>query len=111
MLQQHFGIEPAQQRALADRVCDALASVVPDLIHRVTHTQGFGVTGSRMLWEWGEGIRRLSDRVTVAMPDVIGAATAAGIRAPIAPAAHVPERVGGSPLLAKRRKEKARPAS
>lgn len=111
VLQQHLGIEPRQQRELADKVCDSVASVVPEVISRVRHTPGFKVIGSRMLWEWGEGLRRLQNRITVAIPDVLGAAAAAGIERPAAPAAHVPERVGESPLLAARRRKKSTLAS
>jgi 4-diphosphocytidyl-2-C-methyl-D-erythritol kinase len=70
MIQQHMGIEPRQQRDLADRVCEAVTSVVPDLIHRTRHTPGFEVIGARMLDEWNAGLKRLESRITVALPDI-----------------------------------------
>ena len=80
VLQQHFGIEPKQQRELADKVAEAISNVVPELVHRVKHTPGFRETGTRMLREWGEGLRRLNERITVQVPDMVAQATAAGIK-------------------------------
>jgi serine/threonine-protein kinase HipA len=111
VLQQHFGIEPKQQRELADKVAEAISNVVPELIHRVNHTPGFGEIGTRMVWEWGQGLRRLNERITVQVPDIVAQATAAGIKQVAPPAEHIPERFGESPLLASRRKKKATPAS
>lgn len=111
VLQQHMGVEPGRQRELTDRVTEAVSSVVPDLLHRVQHTPGFRAIGARMLWEWHRGLRRLDERITVPVPDIVGAATNAGIEPPVPPAEYVPERIGGSPLLAPRRRKKPIPAS
>ena len=111
VLQQHFGIEPKQQRELADIVAEAISSVVPDLIHHVQHTPGFREIGTRMLWEWDQGLRRLNERIMVPVPDIVAQATAAGIEQASPPAKHIPARIGESPLLASRRRKKATPAS
>ena len=111
VIQQHMGIEPRQQRELADRVCEAVASVTPDLIHRTRQTPGFEVIGARMLHEWNEGLKRLQSRITVAVPDIAMQAAAAGIERPAPPVAHVPQRFGESPLLAPTGRRKATPAS
>ena len=111
VLQQHFGIEPKQQRELANKVVKAISHVVPELIRRTKHTPGFNEIGARMLWEWDDGLRRLSERITVPVPDIVAQATAAGITRPSRPAAYIPERVGESPLLASRRRKKPVPAS
>jgi serine/threonine-protein kinase HipA len=100
MIQQHMGIEPRQQRDLADCVCEAVTSVVPDLIHRTRHTPGFEVIGARMLDEWNAGLKRLESRITVALPDIAMQAAAAGIERPAAPAKDMPQRIGESSLLA-----------
>jgi serine/threonine-protein kinase HipA len=111
VLQQHFGIEPKQQRELTDKVATAISSVVPELIHRVHHTPGFGEIGTRMLWEWDQGLRRLNDRVTVQVPNIVEQATAAGIKQAPRATQHVPARFGESPLLASRRRKKVTLAS
>jgi serine/threonine-protein kinase HipA len=111
VLQQHLGIEPKLQRQLADKVASAISSVVPELIHHVQQTPGFREIGTRMLWEWSAGLRRLDDRITVSVRDIIGQATAAGIEPASPPAKFIPERIGESPLLAPRRGTKATPAS
>ncbi|MES2321874.1 MAG: type II toxin-antitoxin system HipA family toxin [Pseudomonadota bacterium] len=83
-LQQHLGIEPARQRVLVDRVCSAVAQTVPSLMQHIRHTAGFAEIGLRMLWEWNEGMKRLSDRRTFALSDWIDDAEAQGLprRAP-----------------------------
>ena len=78
-LQQNLGFEPAAQRELVDRVCSAVAAVVPELKHHITHTRGFEPVGLRMLWEWNEGMKRLTDRRTFAMPDWVETAAASAL--------------------------------
>jgi len=46
----------AAQRELVDRVCTAIAETVPLLKDHIRHTPGFESIGSRMLWEWSEGV-------------------------------------------------------
>ena len=111
VLQQYFGIEPRQQREIVDKVTTAMSSVVPDLIHRATHTPGFREFGTRMLWEWHQGLRRLDERISVAVPDIVAEATATGIIPVSPPTKYVPEQLGESPLLASRRRKKPTPAS
>lgn len=107
MIQQHMGIEPRQQRDLADRVCEAVTSVVPDLIHRTRHTPGFEVIGARMLDEWNAGLKRLESRITVALPDIAMQAAAAGIERAAAPAKDMSQRIGESSLLVPSGRRKA----
>ena len=111
-LQQHLGFEPSAQRALADRVCQAVASVVPDLKHHIVHTPGFEPVGLRMLWEWNAGMRRLQERRTFEMPDWVATAEQEGLPRPVPAKRTVSARIGESPLMAPRpRKRKTRPAS
>ena len=63
VIQQHMDVEPRQQRELADRICEAITGVVPELIYRTKHTPGFQTIGSRMLYEWHTGIRRLQPHI------------------------------------------------
>ena len=111
LLQQHLGVEPPRQRELVDLVCQSVASVVPDLIQHTRHTEGFATVGLAMLWQWNEGIKRLSNRLTVAIPDFTDAAVHAGLPRPQAPLKYAPTRIGESELLAPRGKRRVRPAS
>ena len=111
VLQQHLGIEPAQQRELVDKVCDSTAKVLDDLIRHAKSTPGFGEIGSRMIWEWNDGMKRLSDRITFAVPDFASIAKARDIQLPIPPIKYVAPRVGESQLLARRGRRKAMPAT
>lgn len=85
VLQQHLHIEPARQRQLVQAVSDATSSVFPDLLYRVRHTAGFELIGSRMIWEWDEGLKRLRDRIQVALPSYVEQALAEGVVAPPTP--------------------------
>jgi serine/threonine-protein kinase HipA len=104
-LQQHLGIEPQRQRELVALVCKAVASTVPQLLHHVRHTPGFANVGSRMLWEWNEGMKRMTDRLAVPIPDFCLAAEQAGLPAPKAPQRFASKRFGESELLAPRRRK------
>ncbi len=111
-LQQQLGFEPAAQRALVDRVCTAVDGVVPDLKHHIRHTQGFAPVGLRMLWEWNEGMKRLSERRTFGLPDWVETAAAEDLPRPAPAEKYATPRLGESPLMAPRpRKRRARPAS
>lgn len=99
-LQVNLGIDPPRQRELVDRVCSGLASVVPELLHHVRHTPGFATVGSRMLWEWNEGMKRLADRRTFALGDWVNETEASGLSRPTSAPRFSPPRVGESPLLA-----------
>lgn len=68
-LQQHLGLENARQRELADLVCSSVSGQVPELLHHISHTPGFANVGRRMLWQWSQGVKRLSERLTVPVPD------------------------------------------
>jgi len=110
VLQQHFQMEPARQRELVQAVCDATSSVFPDLLHRVRHTEGFELIGSRMIWEWDEGLKRLHNRIQVAMPSFIGQALSEGVTQPPMPQKFAPQRIGESPLLGHRGRPVRRPS-
>lgn len=111
-LQQHLGLEPAAQRALVDRVCTAADAVAGDLRQHIRHTRGFEPVGLRMLWEWNEGMKRLRERRSFAMPDWVESAVAAGLSKPAPAEKFAAPRLGESPLMAPRpRKRRARPAS
>ncbi len=101
-IQQHLGIEPARQRELVDIVCGATASVFPELMHHVKHMPGFSEIGSRMIWEWNEGLTRLADRLTFAIPDFRKQAESEGIAKPNLPDKLKPQRMGESSLLGRR---------
>ncbi len=112
VLQQHFNIEPRLQRGLADNVCTAMSEVLPELIRHTRETPGFAMVGSRMLQEWTTGLERLKERITIAVPDIATQAAAAGIEPAEPPERYVPERLGGSELLAApRERRRATPAS
>jgi len=101
-LQQHLGFAPAAQRELVDKVCTAIAETVSLLKEHIRHTPGFEPIGLRMLWEWNEGMKRLSDRRQVVVPDWVETAEAEGLLRPY-PAEHfTARRIGESPLLAPR---------
>lgn len=110
-MQQFLDIAPVQQRELVDKVRDSTVSVFPELLHHMKHTKGFEKIGARMAWEWNEGLKRLSDRLTVAVPDFVQAA-AAGVETPTPAIQYASERIGDSQLLApKRRTRPVLPAS
>ncbi|MET0964287.1 MAG: HipA domain-containing protein [Noviherbaspirillum sp.] len=110
-LQQFLQIDPARQRELVDTVCSATASVFPELLHQMKHMPGFSDTGARIAWEWNEGMKRFGDRLTVTVPDFVGAAVAAGGATPVPPVRQAPELIGESPLLASGKRRPATPAS
>lgn len=111
-LQQHLGLEPARQRELVDAVCTAVAGTVPALKQHIRLTAEFAEIGSRMLWEWNEGMKRLQERRTFAMPDWVASASAEGLPLPVPAQRYTDPRIGESPLLAPRsRKGSARPPS
>jgi serine/threonine-protein kinase HipA len=111
-LQQFLGIDPAGQRELVDKVCDSTASVFPELLRHMKHTEGFAPVGARMVWEWNEGMKRFGDRRMITVPDFVKAAGDAGVQPPAPPVKYGAERIGESPLLApKRRKHPTLPAS
>ncbi|MDD5333968.1 MAG: type II toxin-antitoxin system HipA family toxin [Rhodoferax sp.] len=68
-LQQHLGLENARQRELADLVCSSVSGQVPEVLHHISHTPGFANLGRRMLWQWSQGVKRLSERLTMPVPD------------------------------------------
>jgi serine/threonine-protein kinase HipA len=105
-LQQFLDIDPARQRELVDRVCDATASVFSDLLQHMKHTRGFAATGARIAWEWNEGMKRFDDRITIVVPDFVGMASKAGVDAPVPPVRYASERIGESPLLAPARRRR-----
>lgn len=111
-LQQQLGFEPAAQRALVDRVCQAVDAVVPELKRHIRHTPGFEPVGLRMLWEWNQGMKRLSERRSFVLPDWVNSAEQEGLSRPAPAARLAAPRLGESPLMAPRpRKRRPRPAS
>ncbi len=105
-LQVNLGIDPPRQRKLVDRVCTGVASVVPELLHHIRHTPGFAPVGSRMLWEWNEGMNRLVERRTFALADWVTQAEASGLPRPSPAPRYVAPRLGQSPLLAPTRRRR-----
>ena len=101
-LQQHLGVEPARQRDLVDCVCTAVAATVTELKACIRSTPGFAEVGSRMLWEWNAGMKRLQQRRTFAMPDWVASAPLEGLPAPAPAPRYAPTRIGESPLMAPR---------
>jgi len=111
-LQQHLGFEPSAQRELVDRVCQAVATVVPTLKYHIAQTPGFAEVGLRMLWEWNEGMRRMHARRTFALADWVDTAEQEGLPRPVPAERYAATRVGESALMAPRpRKRKPRPDS
>ncbi|HSW18023.1 MAG TPA: type II toxin-antitoxin system HipA family toxin [Ramlibacter sp.] len=110
-MQQHLGIEPARQRELVDRVCSAIAQTVPQLRQHIRHMPGFAPVGLRMLWEWNEGMKRLSDRRTFSLPDWVDETQAQGLPRPAPAPRFASDRVGESPLLAPRQRRRPPPPS
>lgn len=102
VLQQHFDVEPARQRELVQKVCDAMAGVFPELLQRARHTPGFEAVGARMIWEWEEGRKRLSDRIQVPLASFVDPALQAGVLPPPTVPPVAPTRIGESPLLGRR---------
>lgn len=102
-LQQTLGFDPPRQRELVDRVCDAVADTFPELVHHARNTPGFGPVASRIAHEWAMGIERLRDRTSVTVPDLIKTAQTAGLT-PLPAKRPIPERVGESQLLGRRRR-------
>jgi serine/threonine-protein kinase HipA len=65
-----------------------------------------------MLWEWNEGMKRLQERRTFAMPDWVAAAPVEGLPVPAPAGRFAAMRIGASPLLAPRgRRRRAAPPS
>jgi len=115
-LQQFLGIEPPQQRELVDQICTVVSETVPALLQHMRHTPGFAPVGSRMLWEWTEGMKRLAPRRSVAVVDWVAdwrtQALAQGLPPPAPAPRYAAPRIGESPLLAPRKRSRsARPAS
>lgn len=105
-LQVNLGIDPPRQRELVDRVCSAVAGVVPELLHHIQHTPGFAPVGSRMLWEWNAGMNRLAGRRTFALPDWVELAEASGLPRPSPAPRFASPGIGESPLLAPKRRHR-----
>jgi len=76
-LRQALGLEPAQQRALIEQVCDALSDTLPEVLAHARNTPGFADVGSRMVHEWNAGLKRLSKRSGITAPDFAEKARAA----------------------------------
>lgn len=109
-LQKDLGVEPARQRELVDTVCEAVQATHAELIHHIRHTPGFASVGTRMLWEWHEGMKRLQERRTFAMPDWVADAEE-GLPRPGPAPRFAATRIGESPLLAPRGRKRPAPPS
>jgi serine/threonine-protein kinase HipA len=101
-LQQHFEIDPPRQRELAQLVCDATSSVLPELIRRTRETPGFSEIGGRMIWEWNEGMNRLRGQIRLPRPSFVDQACSAGVAQPPPLPKHADRRIGESELLGHR---------
>lgn len=100
-LQQQLQFEPARQRELVDRVCQAVAETFGELIESARHVPGFLPVAQRMMHEWSQGISRLAPRMTITVPDFDAAARSAGL-ALAAAAPTAARRLGESELLGRR---------
>ena len=105
-LQVYLGVEPPRQRELIELVCTAVAATVPELIRHMKHTPGFEELGARMLWHWNAGLNRLSERISMQVPDVTRLANDAGVKEPSPPQKFAATRIGESVLLAPKRGRK-----
>jgi serine/threonine-protein kinase HipA len=105
-LQQHLAIEPSRQRELVDCICTAVATTVIDLKQHIRTTPGFEEIGSRMLWEWNSGMNRMQERRTFAMPNWVQEAPGEGLPIPSPAQRFASKRIGESPLLVPRRRER-----
>lgn len=92
-------------------VCQSVAGVVPELLQHTRHTRGFADIGRAMLWQWNAGMKRLTNRCTLVVPDFLDAAVDAGLERPVAPLKYAAKRLAESTLLAPRSKRRVRPAS
>jgi serine/threonine-protein kinase HipA len=106
-LQQRLGFDPPRQRALVDRVTLAVSDTFSELLDHIRYTPGFAHIGTRMVTEWAQGIKRLADHISIAVPDLLERARSEGIVP--AEADYRPGRIGESPLLGRR--GRTRPAS
>jgi serine/threonine-protein kinase HipA len=106
-LQQRLGFDPPRQRALVDRVTLAVSDTFSELLDHIRYTPGFAHIGTRMVTEWAQGIKRLADHISIAVPDLLERARSEGIVP--AEADYRPRRIGESPLLGRR--GRTRPAS
>jgi serine/threonine-protein kinase HipA len=100
-LQQRLGFDPPRQRALIDRVTQAVSETFGELLDHIRYTPGFAPVGTRMVSEWAEGIERLSDHTSIAVPDLLERSRSEGI-VPAAADYRPPRRIGESPLLGRR---------
>lgn len=100
-MRQALGLEPAQQRALTEEVCDALSDTLPEILTHAQNTPGFAEVGARMVHEWDAGLKRLSKRPGIVAADLAETARDAGIEARRTPRA-VRKRTGESELLGRR---------
>jgi serine/threonine-protein kinase HipA len=73
-------------------------------LQHVRHTPGFAQIGSRMVWEWNEGMRRLAERRTFALPNWVDEAQAQGLPRPEPAQRFALPRIGESSLLAARKR-------
>jgi serine/threonine-protein kinase HipA len=107
-LQQCLGFEPPRQRELVDRVLQSVSDTFSELLGHIRNTPGFAPVGARMVREWANGIERLSDRASIAVPNLLARARGEEI-APAAAECRPPNRIGESPLRGRR--GRIRPAS
>jgi len=84
-LQVFLGIDPPRQRELIERVSTAVASTIAEVIQHMKHTPGFDPVGARMLWHWNDGLNRLNQRISTAVPDIKALTTEAGVAEPTPP--------------------------
>lgn len=109
-LQQHLGLENARQRELADLVCTSVSGQVPELLHHINHTPGFANLGRRMLWQWSQGVKRLSERLTVPVPDFSVLSNEANPVAQDLPPALLDNGTSESSPTLQKKKRRSRPA-
>lgn len=106
-MQQHLGLEPSAQRAIARRVAEAMVAVAAELMDHIRHTPGFEDVGLRMMWQWNEGLKRLVDRLQQ-VPDLAAMAQDAGLPPLRPPQRYATTRYGESELMAPRRRARPR---
>ena len=101
-LQTRCGIMPAQTRERVERICEAIVQVTPKVVEAAGNYPGFHETGKRMLHAWNAGMNSLRLQKTWNLPSLDGAIERARF-SEVKPAVVAPrEKIGRSPLLAKR---------
>jgi len=101
-MQTRCGIMPAECKQRIERICEAVVSVTPDLVAAANGYEGFREVGKRMLHAWNEGMNSLRLQKTWSLPTLSAAIQEAKFSDPKPMAPEPREKIGRSPLLARR---------